>query len=145
MKEGNDLTRAIDLKSKVSGLIMACSEVSNYLTVMMADIQRLNSLKSDSVSFTEKMEKEKDNMARALSDMKSSFEKEKISIESWKHSQLEEVNKQKSEAKKIVDEANETLRSAKKKDIEVEEKIEKFDKQRRELEDKFSRVKELVG
>src|SRR3990167_9065629 len=80
------MEKALDLKSKVMVLLKACSEVSNYLSVKIDDIQKDSSRLSEIADAVSKAAKEKEGIEKALVAIKRDYENEKKSLEEFKNS-----------------------------------------------------------
>ena len=134
-----------DLKGKISELIKATSEVSNYLTIKMQDVSTLSDAISEIGTATEKMKSEHTQFQTLRDAAKRQYDQERIDFESWKKSENEKIAELKRQAENDKVDAGSILQDAKKKLSAFESEKDAFDVKRRELEAKHAKISELVG
>src|SRR3990172_2252992 len=138
--EPTTLEKALDLKSKVMVLLKACSEVSNYLSVKIDDIQKDSSRLSEIADAVSKAAKEKEGIEKALVAIKRDYENEKKSLEEFKNSKTKEIAGLYDLAAKDRDEAKVALTFAKANESEANKKFEEADKLKRALDEKLAAI-----
>ena len=144
-KEITKFEQALDLKAKVSLLLKACSEVTNYLSTKADSIQKIDGQVNDAAGLLEAAAKEKEAMDKALQSIKVEYENKKRELADMKESTEDQISQIRRDAIKDRDEAHTTLINANAKEAEASALFEQAAKLRKELEEKLTAIQKIGG
>ncbi len=139
------MEKAIDLKGKVRILLSACSEVSDYLSGKMDDIDEISSRSSSISESILNLTKEKEAKVKALQQLKAEYETVQRDMEELKSKTKAAIEQQRSEANRFLEDVKAALANAQAKDAEAGLKLERADKLKIELEEKLSAIRRIGG
>lgn len=145
MERKEVLQQSHDLKSKIQVLMQAISEVSNYITVKLSDINGLNAAFTEVSSSLEKTKNELSEIEKSRDIEKKARETERSEFDLWKAEKTKEIEKKEQQARLEKEEASSLLASIKNEKEKFDSEKEEFNEKRRELEKKHAKIAELVG